>query len=121
MTTYGQVLEQRNESEQTAEKWVAFLNFLKAQGFMAEIRTQLEIRPVAEERPEELPLAAGRSIVYNVLSKQSRILSQKLREDFCLGQMADERIDFSLLDSSLSEYSDEKDAVELVRSSRQRS
>jgi hypothetical protein len=120
MASYDQLLEKKSEGAQLVEKWSELLNFLKSMGFMAEIKTQLEIRPVAKENPSDLPFATKSSIVRKMLMKQSPILSRKLRDEFSLQEMTNERVDLSLLDSSLSKYADEKDAVDLVRSSRKR-
>jgi hypothetical protein len=122
MATSEYSLEKKSETEKTAEMWGDLLNFLKSKGFEAEVKTQFKIKPVATDSTSKLGMIGkNRSVIQNILWKQSHILSQKLREDFSLGKTTDKRIDLSLLDGSLSEYAKEKeDSVELVKSTRKR-
>jgi len=116
------VLEPKSEIQEILESWGNLLSFLRAQGMMAEITTQYKIKPIPKERKEIIGSSdRRRTLVQNILRKHSHTLSLELRKDFSLGEITEEKIDLSLLDSSLSEYADEEeDSVELVKSTRRR-
>jgi hypothetical protein len=111
MANYSQLFEKKSEREQLPEKWAELLAFLRDSGFMAEITTQLQIRPIVKENSAEQPFSAKKLIIRNMITRQSMTLSKKLRDEYSLPEITDERVDLSLLDGSLSKYSDEKDAV----------
>lgn len=116
MSEFEYILERKQQPENIQEKWAVLLNFLKAQGFEAEVKTQINIKPPKPVSNDKK--CKNKAILHKILLRRSSIISQKLRNDFSLGEVGKET-EFSGLNCSLSDLANEnEDSVDIIKSSR---